>query len=123
MRSDRYRALTCPFCGRLPEEPHKIEMRFGETIGGRCDCGAVFVNDETGRLLGEAFNDALVMLYHEDYDAAQNASEMDYEEEIISFDKKLGRYFQGPDTGRSGGGMLNRRSKYLFLKKTGKNQK
>lgn len=120
MRSNRYRVLTCPFCGRVPEEPHKIDMRFGETTGGHCECGAVYAFDETGHLLGDAFNDALALLYNEDYDAAQNASEQDYQEVVISFDKRHGWYLQGADADR--GGPLDRRSKYLFLKKQ-KNQK
>ncbi len=118
---DRYRVLTCPFCGRLLEEPRTIEMRFGETTGGWCECGAVYAYDETGRMLGEAFNDALALLYNEDYDAAQNASETGYQEEIVSFDKRLGRYFRGPGAPGGGRGLLDRRPKYLFLKKTGKN--
>ncbi len=118
---DRHRVLTCPFCGRVPEEPHTMQLRFGEITGGRCECGAVYAYDETGRLLGEAFNDALTLLYNEDYDAAQNASEADYQEEIISFDKRLGRYFRGPGGAEGVGALLDRRPKYLFLKKTGKN--
>ena len=114
---ERYRVLSCPFCGRLVEEPHKIEFRFGEVMGGRCECGAVYAYDETGHLLGEAFNDALTLLFGGDYDAAQNASEDDYQEETVSFDKRVGRYFRGPG---ASGTPVDRRQKYLFLKKTGK---
>ncbi len=120
---DRRRVLTCPFCGRVPEEPHKINMRFGETTGGRCECGAVYAYDETGHLLGEAFNDALTLLYGEDYEAAQSASEGAYQEEMISFDRRLGRYFRGNEAAGGIGGLLDRRPKYVFLKKTGKSQK
>ncbi len=109
--SDRYRVLSCPFCGRSPEGPRKIQMRFGETTGGHCECGAVYVYDETGRMLGEAFNDALALLYREDYDAAYSAAEGEYEEEIITYEKRLRRYAQGA-------GPYDRSAKYLFLKKT-----
>ncbi len=120
---DRRHVLTCPFCGRVPEEPHRIEMRFGETTGGRCECGAVYVYDETGHLQGEAFSDALALLYAGDYDAAQNASETDYQEETISFDRRLGRYFRSSEAAGGIGGLLDRRPRYIFLKKTGKSQK
>ena len=110
MRHDRYRMLTCPFCGRGPEGPHNIPMRFGETTGGRCECGAVYVFDESGRMLGDAFNDALALLYGEDYDAAYAAGEDEYEEEIITYEKRLGRYVQGSSP-------HSRSAKYLFLKK------
>ncbi len=116
MRFDRYRMLSCPFCGRGMEEPVKIQMRFGETTGGRCECGAVFVYDETGHQLGDAFNDALALLYGEDYDAAYAAGEGDYEEEIITHEKRSNRYVQD-------GSAFGTSPKYLFLKKTNKAQK
>ncbi|MDA8170103.1 MAG: hypothetical protein M0Z59_10480 [Nitrospiraceae bacterium] len=107
---ERYRVFTCPFCGRVPESPQKIDMQFGETCGGRCECGAIYVYDETGRMLGEAFVDALALLYGGDYDAAFSASEDDYEEEVISFDKRTNKYIQG-------GNVLSKASKFLFLRK------
>ena len=116
MKYDRYRILSCPFCGRNVEEPGRIEMRFGETTGGRCECGAVYAYDETGRQLGEAFNDALVLLFGGDYDAAYSATEDDYEEETITYNRKTGRYVQG-------GASPGPSPKYLFLKKTNKARK
>ncbi len=109
--SDRNRMLSCPFCGRSQEMPRQIDMRFGQTTGGRCECGAVYVYDESGRMLGEAFNDALVLLYGGDYDAAYSAGEDEYEEEIITYQKRLHRYVQGSAP-------FDRSAKYLFLKKT-----
>ena len=111
MRFDRYRTLSCPFCGRNVEEPGSIELPLGgEATGGRCECGAVYVYDETGHQLGDAFNDALVLLYG-GYDAAYSAREGEYEEETITYDRRTGRYVEcstsfGPSP------------KYLFLKKT-----
>lgn len=110
-----HRAFTCPFCGKAPEEPHTIKMRFGETMGGRCSCGAVYVYDETGRMLGEAFTDALALLYGEDYDAAFGAPEEAYEEETVSYNARLRRYVRGA-------GVLDRSAKFLFLRKKNSRQ-
>ena len=110
MRFDRYRTLSCPFCGRSVEGPGPIDMPLGgEAAGGRCECGAVYVYDETGHQLGGAFNDALVLLYG-NYDAAYSALEGEYEEETVTYERKTGRYVQGSASGPS--------PKYLFLKKT-----
>ncbi|MDA8326539.1 MAG: hypothetical protein M0033_10020, partial [Nitrospiraceae bacterium] len=59
----------------------------------------------------KAFNDALALLYREDYDAAYSAAEGEYEEEIITYEKRFRRYVQGA-------GPYDRSAKYLFLKKT-----
>lgn len=104
------RVLTCPFCGSAPEDPHKISMSFGETVGGRCGCGAVYVYDETGRLLGEAFVDALALLFGEDYEAAFSAGEEEYEEQTISYDRFRGRF-------TSGARAFDKNVKFVFLKK------
>ncbi|MDA8173727.1 MAG: hypothetical protein M0018_03940 [Nitrospiraceae bacterium] len=109
-RTDRYRILTCPFCGREPEAPHTLKMNFGEAQGGRCECGAIYVYDETGRSLGDAFMDALALLFDQDYDAALSATEDDYEEETITFDRRLGRFVADSK-------QMSHASKYLFLRK------
>lgn len=86
-------------------------MNFGETVGGRCGCGALYVYDETGRMLGQAFVEALTLLYDDNYDAAFSAPEEEYEEEIISFDRRLNRYIASANA-------FDHTSKYLFLRKT-----
>lgn len=116
MRKERYKVFTCPFCGGTPEGPRPVKMRFGEGVGGFCECGAVYIYDETGRMLGEAFVDALALLYDGDYDAAFGASEDDYEEEIVSYNRRMNRYFVGV-------GVFERSSKFLFLRKTKKQGK
>lgn len=113
---ERYRVFTCPFCGQRPEDPHNIEMHFGTTTGGMCRCGAVYVFDETGRMLGQAFVEALALLYGDDYDKAfSSVPEEEYEEEIISYDPRRKIYYNGSN-------IFERSSKFLFLKKTNPDQ-
>jgi hypothetical protein len=85
-------------------------MRFGNTVGGRCGCGAVYSYDETGRLMGEAFVDALALLYSEDYDAAFSAPAEEYEERTVSYDRFRGVF-------SSGGRPFDKTGKFIFLKK------
>jgi hypothetical protein len=109
----RFRSFSCPFCGRPLEGPRRLQMRFGFTFGGYCPCGAVFVYDKTGRLLGEAFTDALALLYGEDYEAAYSAQEgVDYEEEVLIWSSSYRGYLSGPLP-------LERGEKFLFLRKKG----
>jgi len=114
---EKYRNFNCPFCGRAPEPPHPIQMQFGETVGGRCNCGAIYIYDETGRMLGEAFTEGLALLYGDNYDAAFSAPEDEYEEEIVSYDRRLKRFVSGST------GPFDGTSKFLFLRKTKKAQK
>jgi hypothetical protein len=113
---EKYRNFSCPFCGRQPEAPHKMEMHFGETVGGRCNCGAIYIYDETGRMLGQAFVEGLALLYGDDYDAAFSAPEEEYEEEIISYDRRLKRFLTGTPS------VFDGTSKFVFLRKTKKAQ-
>ncbi len=108
---ERYRVFTCPFCEGQPESPHAIRMHFGEMVGGRCRCGAVYAYDETGRMLGEAFVNAITYLYGDNYDKAFSVTEDEYEECIITYDRRLGRY-------HTSSSVLDHSSKFLFLKKT-----
>lgn len=85
-------------------------MAFSEAEGGRCECGAIYIFDETGRFLGEAFMDALALLFDQDYDKALSATEDDYEEETITFDKRMNRFVNDSR-------QISHVSKYLFLKK------
>lgn len=110
---DRDKILRCPFCKVTIGEIRDIEAPFGSTLeGGACACGACFVHDRTGKLLGEAYMDALAMAYDWDYDAAL-AGEGGYEEAVIRFDSRFCRYFLGD------GGPMDRSAKYYFIKRGG----
>lgn len=103
--------LQCPFCKETLEPPSEIKLRFETIEGGRCTCGAVYVYDRTGRNLGEAFTSALVLAYDEDYDKAFSAPEGDYEEAVIRYYQRLGRFVEGE------GDRLDRSPKFYFLKR------
>ncbi|MCX5718448.1 MAG: hypothetical protein NT055_00530 [Nitrospirae bacterium] len=56
----RSEEAKCPFCGKMMDVPHKIRTRLGsDIVGGRCECEAVYVFDQSRHNLGEAYVDAL----------------------------------------------------------------
>lgn len=115
MSDYRERVLRCPFCEGDPGEPRKVDTPFGASLdGGVCPCGAVFVFDETGRMLGEAYSDALAFAFGWDYDAAFSAEEEDYEEAVIRYNAKIGKYMGGQ------GDFRDRSSKFFFIKRAEK---
>ena len=80
-------------------EPVEIDTPFGGTVdGNRCACGAVYVYDRTGRMLGEAFSEALAMAYDWDYDKAFEAPEEDREEAVINYIAKVRQFVRNEDT-------------------------
>jgi hypothetical protein len=111
----RETVLKCPFCGEYLEMPDKIETPFGGDLdGGTCSCGAVFVFDETGRMLGEAYSDALAFVFEWDYDAAFSAEEDDYEEAVIRYNSRIGKFVGGQ------GSFRDRGSRFFFIRRTEK---
>lgn len=104
--------LRCPFC-LVPLDGHvEIETPYGGEIdGGKCGCGAVYVHDRSGRMLGEAFTDAVAMAYDWDYDAAFGGAEDSYDEFVIRVDKRLKKYLAGD------GGPRDRSPKYYFIRR------
>lgn len=104
-------ALKCPFCSRLLTSPGEINSRFGSSFeGGRCDCGAVFVYDQGGHTLGDAYVDALGFLCDDDWDKAWSlVPGEDYELVELGYDSRRRRF----------GGEPRRRSNspvFLFLR-------
>jgi hypothetical protein len=93
--------------------PEDIKTPFGDVIeGGRCEnCGAVYVYDRTGRKLGEAYTEALVLAYEWDYDRAFSAPEGDYEEAVIRYNARIGRFFLGE------GSFKDKMAKFYFVKR------
>ncbi len=73
--------LSCPFCARPVGETEEIRTRFGNTFtGGRCECGAVYVYDQSGHNMGDAYVDALTYACGGDWDLAWSLTpEVDYE--------------------------------------------
>jgi len=108
---DKY--LKCPFCFDRILDFREVSSPFGDThdSGGCPNCGAVFIYDRTGRLLGEAFMDAIALAYDWDYDKALAAEDGGYEEMAVSHDLRTGRYLLGD------GGPMNRNPKYYFVRR------
>ncbi|RLB11342.1 MAG: PBS lyase [Deltaproteobacteria bacterium] len=74
---------ACPFCGSNIEKP-EISGDDPDIILGRCSCGAIYACDESGKNMGVAFIEALVMACNKDWDMAWELSEdKDFKTEIV----------------------------------------
>lgn len=61
----------CPFCGQNVPPPQATEQRkMVEFAMGACQCGAVFVSDQTGHNLGSAMVECLVHAAHDNWELA-----------------------------------------------------
>jgi len=100
----------CPFCRRYVERPESIKTEFGDVLGGRCVCGAVYVCDPTGHNTGEAYMEALAMAKG-DWDIGQISQEIDYQAEDMDYDlRKHMRLYSA--------GMGEARGRLVFIKLT-----
>lgn len=117
MREDIYRekVLTCPFCMKPVMPPMEIETPFSDTIdGGICGtCGAIYVYDRSGRMLGEAMTSALAFAYNWDYDAAFYDDGPGYKEVVVRFDAKLKKFM----VDQASHARVDRNPKYFFVKR------
>lgn len=101
----------CPFCGRYVLRPEKIKTGFGDVLGGRCICDAVYVCDPTGHNTGEAYMEALAMAKG-DWDIGQIGEEIDYLADDMDYDfKNHMRLYSG--------GMGEARGRLVFVKLKG----
>lgn len=108
----RDRTFRCPFCLAPLGVEEDMPTPFGDTVdGGRCACGARFVYDRSGKMLGEAYMEALAFAFDWDYDAALSGGEGSYDEEVVRFDPRMGKYFLGD------GGKFDRSPKYYFVRR------
>ena len=64
----------CPFCGLDIERPEMAGDN-PDILLGKCSCGAIYACDESGKNLGSAFIEALVMACNKDWDRAWELSE------------------------------------------------
>lgn len=105
--------FECPFCRRPLGEPEEITSRFGSTFsGGRCDCGAVYVYDESGHNMGDAYVEALGFAFDDDLDKAWNmVPGEDYEIIELNYDKRRNRFVREVIGGRGIGMPV-----FLFLR-------
>ncbi|GBD98948.1 hypothetical protein BMS3Abin07_00979 [bacterium BMS3Abin07] len=76
----------CPFCTRAFERPEVIKGDVTDFIGGSCDCGAVYIYDDSEKNLGETLLDALVFACNGDWDKAMMLDcDEDYNEAVIEY--------------------------------------
>ena len=101
--------LECPFCSSLIMPPQEMVTRFGTTFTGwKCECGAVYVYEESGHNLGDAYVDALGYLCGNDLDKAWALiPEVDYEVREMTIDRRRNRF---SDKGKKPG------PTYIFIK-------
>lgn len=65
-----------------------MKISDGETgLGGSCACGAIYLVDTTGKNVGAIMSQLLVMVAESlSKDIGQLAPDVDYQEEILSYD-------------------------------------
>ena len=73
--------VGCPFCWEWIPQPRELTGSYsGESLGGHCACGAVYVIDETGKAGGQAVMDLLTLACDGDLERALSLeSGSDYE--------------------------------------------
>lgn len=77
----------CPFCGFEISKPVLTNTDFGEILAGKCQCSAIYVCDLTGRCVGEAYMEALVLLKG-DWDIGALDPDKDYTYSDMDYDYK-----------------------------------
>jgi hypothetical protein len=61
----------CPFCGQnVPPPAPPAQRKMKEFTMGECQCGAVYVSDQTGHNLGSAMVECLVHASHDNWELA-----------------------------------------------------
>jgi hypothetical protein len=94
--SDIDNVLRCPFCSGPIAEPRELTSRFGSVfMGWKCSCGAVYVYDQSGHNLGDAYVDALIFACEGDADKAWSLTpDEDYEVMELGYDSRRGKFSQ-----------------------------
>lgn len=107
----RDKQFRCPFCLRVICVFGEIDTPFGDTVeGGKCECSAVVILDRTGKSAGECYSDALAFAFDWDYDKAFSDESTVYEEAIVRFNSKVGKFLLGDPVGRT------RDAQYIFIR-------
>ena len=101
--------LECPFCSRQLMPPQEIVTKFSSTFTGwECECNAVYVYEESGHNLGDAYVDALGFLCGGDLDKALSLMpDIDYEVMEMTIDRRRNKL---SDRGRRTG------PTYIFIR-------
>lgn len=98
----------CPFCGRNILKPVITTTDFGEILCGKCVCNTIYVCDLTGRCVGEAYMEALVLLKG-DWDIGVLDPDKDYSYADMDYDYRTHKRVNSASIGESPG-------KLVFLK-------
>ncbi len=114
VREEKDSAPKCPFCHELLDIPENIKSEGGDFLGGRCSCGAVYACDPTGHNVGQAYLDALMYAYGDDWDRLNSSGETDYSEAVFNYDVRTHRLTPVEDIRRDFSG------KIFFVKLRGK---
>lgn len=88
---------ACPYCGAALRRPKSRPWNPASLLpGGRCECGAFFVVDPTGRNGGNALLEALADACGGDRARSDFlVPGRDYDELIENYDAQLHRYIKG----------------------------
>ena len=90
--------IGCPFCWEwLPKPKRFLHVFSGDgCLGGRCECGAYFVIDETGRSGGQALIDVQALACEGDLERALKLREdIDFELKKKAYQKSTDAYGAG----------------------------
>lgn len=76
---------ACPFCEELVRRPAQLAPDL-DCSGGRCNCGALYILDLTGKSGGQALVDGLTLMCDGDLDGAMKLqSGIDYQLERMGY--------------------------------------
>ncbi len=101
IREDKDATPKCPFCAAVIRPPEEIKTESGGFIGGKCECGAVYVCDPTGHNVGEAYLDALIYACDENHVTFDSLSGGEnYREAVFNYDLRAHRLWEVMDVRR-----------------------
>ncbi len=102
VREEKDEMARCPFCRALLNVPEDIRTASGDFLGGRCECGAVYVCDPTGHNVGQGYLDALAYACGDDWDKLNSLnSGRDYSEAVLNYDVRTHRLLEIEDIRRN----------------------
>ena len=107
VREEKDEKPRCPFCRAPLSLPENITTMTGDLLGGRCECGAVYVCDPTGHNVGQTYLDALAYACGDDWDKLNSLdSDKDYSEAVLNYDIRMHRLVEIEDIRRNFSGKM-----------------
>lgn len=106
-REEKNATPRCPFCKAVLSMPENIKTETGDLLGGRCECGAVYVCDPTGHNVGQTYLDALIYACGGDWDKFNSLDcDKDYSEAVFNYDIRSHRLVEIQDIRRDFSGKI-----------------